>query len=175
MKSLIGLALLICFIVPFYGAWQFLTLQIHHVKRSATQLLEAGIDKEAQVLLKFTEAESTTLLQWEHAKEFEYKGEMYDIICTEIVSDTIWYWCHHDHKETSVRKDRQVLVLHAFGHTPQGDEKQNYVFRFFKNLYLDCYMQLQEILSVICNEQTNYCFSAITCIQDPPFLPPKYC
>ncbi len=39
----------------------------------------AGVGKNQMVRLSFTALATKTQLRWEHSKEFEYKGEMYDI------------------------------------------------------------------------------------------------
>ncbi len=73
----------------------------------------AGLDQEELVLLKFSKEETQSELRWEHSKEFEYKGQMYDIVSKEIKEDSIFYRCWWDHEETLLNKKLTKLVAKA--------------------------------------------------------------
>ena len=40
-----------------------------------------------------------TILAWEHEREFELSGIMYDVISSQIMGDSIIYQCLHDAKD----------------------------------------------------------------------------
>ena len=58
----------------------------------------AGIDKSELVLFKFSKEETTTKLNWKHAKEFEFNQQMYDVVEKQVSKDSIHYWCWWDFK-----------------------------------------------------------------------------
>ena len=95
----------------------------------------AGINRETLVLWKFTETEKQNLLRWKHDREFEYRGEMYDIVETEVRGDTTYYWCFWDHEETLLNKQLAALLSFAMKSNPKKQENQKRLATFFKSLY----------------------------------------
>lgn len=95
----------------------------------------AGMDQEELVLLKFSKKDAETKLRWEHAKEFEYKGQMYDIVSAEIRGDSIFYRCWWDYEETNLNKKLKKLVASAFDRDEDTQKaKKNlhkYLWSFF--------------------------------------------
>ncbi len=97
--------------------------------------LMGKIDKAEMVLLKFTKEESETKLNWKHADEFEYRGQMYDIVEKRQEGDTIWYSCFNDIKETRLNNDMARLVNRTLGHDPYQKSQTDKITDFFKTVY----------------------------------------
>ncbi len=136
MKSkLLGIFLLFCFAAPVATTFAFLKYQKKQIKREVKWRLIEGIDQKELVLIKLTKKEQDRELEWEHSKEFEYQGEMYDIAETKTINDTTYYWCWWDYEETELNKKLNGLVQTAFGNNPTKQEKQNKLNSFFKSLY----------------------------------------
>lgn len=95
----------------------------------------AGMDKKQLVLLKFTKAEKETQLRWKHSKEFEFKGQMYDVVESEISGDTLSYRCWWDNEETGLNKKLTNLVSDILGNNQQNKENNKRLVQFFKSLY----------------------------------------
>lgn len=95
----------------------------------------AGLNPEELVLLKFTKHDAETLLKWKHSREFEFKGEMYDVVSTEIKGDTTYYRCWWDHEETRLNKQLKKLVLVAFGQNTENKQQQKNLTDFVKHLF----------------------------------------
>jgi hypothetical protein len=129
-----GILLIILLVVPVATTYVFLRYQKKQVKREIKWKMIAGIDKEELVLLKITEKEKG-LLCWEHSKEFEYLGEMYDVVESNIVGDTTFYRVWWDHKETKLNRQLQELVSMAMGKNQKKQENQKRLLSFFKSLY----------------------------------------
>ena len=176
MKGLLSIGLLFCLVIPFLGAWQFLSLRILQIKEQVGDKMEEGIEQEQQVLLKFTKEEIITQLDWEHSKEFEYKGEMYDVISSEVIGDTTWYWCFWDKKETALKKEQQNLILIALGQNPQQQKTQNHITNFLRTLFPITPLEFRkkEIYFVNPKVDVEYCFSSSTFHPLPPFHPPEF-
>ncbi len=105
------------------------------VRKEIKRKIIAGIDKNELVLLKFSEKDKQNLLKWEHSKEFEYLGEMYDVVETNTVGDTTFYWCWWDYEETKLNKQLSKLVHAAWGENPLNRENNKRLFAFFKLLF----------------------------------------
>ncbi|MFH0756439.1 MAG: hypothetical protein V2B15_04040 [Bacteroidota bacterium] len=133
----------------------------------------AGIDREELVLLKFTEEESRTRLQWKHSKEFEYNKQMYDIVKTEIKGDTSYYWCWLDSKETKLNEQLDELLNAALRKDPGKKENQERLANFYKSLF--CEQLADWHLHAFQTEQSlfSYYFNYLTISFPPPVPPPK--
>lgn len=95
----------------------------------------AGIDEEELVLLKFTTDEAATKLQWEHSKEFEYKGQMYDVVSKKVKGDTIYFRCWWDHEETKLNKKLKKLATVAFDRNEEKQNTQRVFYNFLFSFY----------------------------------------
>ncbi len=77
--------------MPLAATFAWLHVRKALVRAVVQEEIQAGMDEEALVLLKFTDTEAQLLLHWEHDREFEYLGQMYDIVETEQIGDTVYY------------------------------------------------------------------------------------
>ena len=172
MKSrLSGILLLFCLIVPTFSSYLYLQIKEWQVKmegRSKT----AGLGKEDLVLLKFSRFENLKELRWEHSKEFEYQGKMYDIKEVEMLGDSIFYWCYCDVEETELNKQLVALVTLASGNDPVTRMNQERLVHFFK---ADYFVQKPlELLSAIELQKDTEFFQTdfYRSIVSPPLVPP---
>lgn len=132
------------------------------------------MDKEQLVLLKFTEEQKQKELDWEHSKEFEYRGEMYDVVEFEVKGDTTYYLCFEDKKETRVKTHIRELVSNILGNNPQNQENGRRIMTFFKSLY----HSNQTEISILCFRKiTNEFYYTLELFRSekgsPPAPPPK--
>ncbi len=173
-RKVVGIVLLFCLVTPVAATLTFLQLQKKQIKREVKWKMIAGLDKEELFLLKFTEEESQTELRWEHSKEFEYKGEMYDIVEKSIEGDTIYYWCWWDHEETNLNKQLDGLLANVLGNNPLRQEKKRQLADFFKKLFYES----QENQSVISTTQKLkhifYPEDFASIYHTPPVPPPRF-
>ncbi|MDP2175773.1 MAG: hypothetical protein Q8K70_07685 [Bacteroidota bacterium] len=105
------------------------------MKRAVKWHLIAQTDRQELVLLKFTESQKQSELNWKHAKEFEYQEQMYDIVETATKGDTTFYWCWWDHEETKLNKQLIQLVDLAWGNYPRNQDQNKRLIQFFKSIY----------------------------------------
>jgi len=95
----------------------------------------AGLPEEELVLLAFTAQDAAVQLQWEHSREFEYQGHMYDVVHTTQKGDTIYYRCWPDHAETSLNRRLTHVVEQAMQHHPKKRDAHVKYVQFFKSLF----------------------------------------
>lgn len=166
--------LILFFIAPLATTYVFLNFQKLQVKKEVKREILAGMDKNELVLLKFTKDEIKNQLNWKHSKEFEYKGEMYDVIKTETLGDTTYYWLWCDNKETFLNKQLDQLVAIALGNNPKNQENQKRLHKFLKSLF---FSDDKNNITTYFNERKNN-FRFISEFYpsfsiSPPFPPPK--
>jgi hypothetical protein len=123
LKALAAGFLAFCFILdPSFGSLTWLNLRKAIVRNEVDRRIVAGVEDGDLVLLKFSKDESRTLLRWEHSREFEYDGRMYDIVETWAVGDTVYCRCWWDREETELNDRMRVLAARAMGDAPKiGD------------------------------------------------------
>ena len=136
MKKNIGIFLLLCLLLPSAGTYVWLTFHKKNLKKEVKHKLIAGIDKEELVLLKFSKAEVDKKLKWEHSKEFEYEGQMYDVVETKTTKDSISYWCWWDYEETKLNQKLNKIFIGVLGEDNQTKEKQKRLTNFYLSLFI---------------------------------------
>lgn len=136
----------------------------------------AGIDKKELVLLKFSKTEIDTKLKWEHAKEFEFNHEMYDVVDKQISKDSISYWCWWDFEETQLNKRLNHLLVDVYQHDSKSKEKQASLHNFYKSIY---FQPVLEWLPIAAEKLAIKTLSCTTFYQSKtlkaPSPPPNIC
>ncbi|TFV94361.1 hypothetical protein E4S40_10050 [Algoriphagus kandeliae] len=91
-------------------------------------------DKRIKTLV-FTQEESQTLLDWEHEREFEYQGEMYDVLEIKEKGDQIEYLVWHDQEESELKKrESEYEESSRENHSEHQKRNSFHVVFFFENL-----------------------------------------
>ncbi len=142
-------------------------------RREVKKLMIAGLKDEQLTLLSFSIPEANKILKWKHDKEFQYQGQMYDVVKKEIRGDSIFYVCWWDHKETLLNKQLDQLVKINTGSSPH-QEKQERALIFLRNLY--CTLPFSWIIDMYANEQIqfpSYDSPLSFFIVSPSLLPPE--
>lgn len=120
---------------PFPGTYAWLYFQKQHIKKEAKRQLTAGVEKSELVLLQLSVRDAETKLRWEHSREFEYQGRMYDVVEKRFKNDSVYYWCWWDHAETELNRKLDRLVAGVWEKNPQHHEKERQLVRFLETLY----------------------------------------
>tara|TARA_R100000005_G_scaffold96660_1_gene85670 strand:- start:19180 stop:19638 length:459 start_codon:yes stop_codon:yes gene_type:complete len=118
-------------------------------KRHAALVIAGEENPVEMVHLAFTEAQIKTDLRWEHDREFEYRGQMYDIISSEIKGDTTYFYAYWDKLESIINhKLNELITLHLGGEADEKDESQ-LVVSLLKALYIHPNQDAAKILEKI--------------------------
>lgn len=137
-------------------------------------MIEEGVAEERLIVLKFTQKEESVELHWEHAREFEYRGEMYDIISSEVKGDTTYYSVWWDREETALNRQLEAFSESFFGDGPLDDQIMKSIHSYFKSLYFPAgfkfvfYVSTQGANSFKTDE-----VSVLIEPESPPFPPPQ--
>ncbi len=169
-KAILILTLLVVSLFSVVGLLHFQKRQIR--KEFKTKLIACS-SAEDLVHLFIPKEQLQHVLRWEHDHEFEYKGEMYDIVKTIEHEDAIEYICWWDHEETAINKKLQTLIALFKGENPDEKEKDARVLRFFKAFYFQstivqtAFVPLSKTFTTKLNEDLLYF------LQKPPSTPPE--
>lgn len=161
---------------PLATIFTFFQIEKSVIRRDIKGKMIASINEEELVLLKFTKEEAKTNLRWEHSKEFEYKGQMYDIVSQAIKGDSIFYRCWWDFEETELNKKLKKMVAIAFNQDEENRDTQekfySYLLSFFCNNPFDWQANLSLNTEVAYQDTLNLgVFNALR--TSPPTPPPK--
>lgn len=105
LRSAFVIALLSLLLIPMVSPWLFFHYKQQQIRKNIKRQIKAGVPEEDLVLLRIPIAiESGTHPDFQriHAREFRYRGMMYDIIRQETGQDTTLYWCILDVKESGL-------------------------------------------------------------------------
>ncbi len=134
-ERILAISFLFILFAPVATLYTFLQFEKSAIRREIKGKMIAGMNHEELVLLKFSKKEIQTELRWEHSKEFEYNGQMYDIVSKEIKGDSIFYRCWWDYEETELNKKLKKMVAIAFDQDEENRETQeifySYLWSFF--------------------------------------------
>ncbi|MCB0750811.1 MAG: hypothetical protein KDC52_05005 [Ignavibacteriae bacterium] len=131
----ISIFLLFCLVLPIPATYVYFQFQKRQIKKEIKEKIITTIHKEQLVTLKFTKEEAQKELKWEHSKEFEYKGNMYDVVSVEIKDHIIYYYCWPDDDESELNKKIDEVLAYASGKDSQKKENRERLINFFKSLF----------------------------------------
>ncbi|MCB0397695.1 MAG: hypothetical protein KDD36_13655 [Flavobacteriales bacterium] len=133
-RGFVAALLFACLIAPFTIGFLWLQYQKDQVRHEVKKQLIAGIDPSELVLVKCHNDETQQRLRWEHDREFEFKGNMYDVVSFSIIGDTTYYRCWLDSEETQLNKQLNILMAGTWD-GKRHRQHQELVLHFYKNLY----------------------------------------
>lgn len=147
------------------------------VRKEVKRKIIAGLDKKDLVLIQLTRSEKKSKLRWKHSKEFEYKGQMYDIVEKEYKNGITYYWCWWDFEETRLNKKLKQLAAHAFNHSDRKHQQEKKISNFFQSLFFED--TRIDAVFVEFKETREYYTSKseflLNSTNSPPSPPPKSC
>lgn len=108
---------------PVVGAFTWVGFRKAIVRREVRKRLSAGVEADRLVVFKFKKEEADSFLRWEHPGEFEYYGQMYDVVETWTHGDMVYYRCWQDEEETKLNSRLKETVARALGRPSKVGEK----------------------------------------------------
>lgn len=175
IKKYLGILLLFFLVSPYFFSYIFLKNEIRLVKKKAKHKIEEAIAFEDLTKLTFSINEVKELLVFKGEKEFEYKGNMYDIIYSNKSDNNITYWCVNDNEETALNNKVNDLLTLMLQKNAKKSTHQRIVAKYFPNYYQN---KTERLLSVYhlsqIHQNSIYRFSCKTFQTAPDSPPPKH-
>ncbi len=173
MKKTAAILLFLCFLPPYTGLL-ILDFQIGDVRRIVSERIEKGIEKHELILLRFSKEDVNKILEWEHSREFEYRGEMYDVVESRETSDSVFYTCYHDKKETKLKEKLSAYASEKNNKTPLNHNTQKRLGSFFSGLFFENLPDLNtQLHSARIGYHSNYFFNYKPVFLDRETPPPE--
>jgi hypothetical protein len=173
-QRIFGIILLITLLTPVFFSAAWLHYKKKAVKREIKWRIIAGLERDELICLRFSLHDAEALLRWEHPGEFEYRGEMYDVVEQISTTDSVVFWCWWDHAETRLNRQLKNLVDYALGKDAQKQENGKRFYMFLSSLYLSSTSDFDVISQPVFQirfSELGFCLCAFN-IQ-PPSPPPR--
>lgn len=138
-KGRIAILLLFSLIAPIGGCILMLHFQKEHLRKELSEKLHRGIVQGEIIMLEFSLEQTRTALRWEHDREFEFNGQMYDVIEKTVKGDTILFKCWWDREETALNRELDKWLSMALNNDPLRTDQQDNLVDFFKKLRCENY------------------------------------
>jgi hypothetical protein len=136
VKKGIAIFLLLSLTAPVFLGYAWLSFSRQEIRREISRKIKAGLGQHELVTLVFSRKQVVHELRWEKPWEFEYRGQMYDVVKADTAGEIITYRCFWDKKETAVSQRIRSLVTKAMGHDPRTQENTRRLVSFMQNLFL---------------------------------------
>ncbi|MGB0430677.1 MAG: hypothetical protein ACPGLV_09405, partial [Bacteroidia bacterium] len=117
------------------GSYLMLKKQKAIIKHCVKKQLISQAKPSALVTIVVNKDWAHKKLDWEHDKEFEYKGRMYDVISSKTIGDSIYYTCFKDDEETAINQEIKHLVFAYFDQNPIKKSQHKKLIQYYKTLY----------------------------------------
>lgn len=133
------------------------------------------MDRSELVLLQVSKTDAKTLLQWEHDTEFEFHGQMFDVVEVLAKGDSVAYRCWPDKEETQLNEQLAQLVSGEWESHPAKQDSQKQLLDYFKSFFgptnISWAFQTPDDSFI----QPRWCcfFNLPTSAHSPPAPPPK--
>lgn len=135
LRNALCILLLACLAAPALITGGWLQWRKAAIRTEVKRLIAAGLDRESLTLLTFTGEEARALPGRVRDREFEYRGEMFDIVETRQAGDTLFLYCWRDYAETELNRQLAQLVAGTSQNDPQQAEKREHLSDFYESLY----------------------------------------
>ena len=120
MRRLLTILCLLAVCFNFLGAGFVYNIWLYSIKSDVKEQLKGEYEGEATII-RLPKNGDRPSLKWHESNEFEYRGQMYDVIKKEDRGDSIWYYCHWDKAETKLLNNLSEYVA---GYLQQHPKEQ---------------------------------------------------
>lgn len=165
--------LLFVSVYPFFGTRAFLLFRKAIIKREVRTRILDGIEQNELTTLVFALSDLNKLLKWEHSKEFEYQGEMYDVVVSEERGDSVFLHCIADHAETRINRFLGEMTAQAANSDPPFQRCLLRFFDFLKSLFVSQPATIQDFGFALMRTHFFYLITIKSYFTQPPSPPPR--
>lgn len=174
MKKLICIGFLTSILSPTLITYYSFHYRSSFIKEEVDSHIEKGVEEDELILLKFSHEETQTLLRWEHAREFEYNQQMYDIVESEALEDSMYYWVWWDIEETELKKEYEEIITDLLGVKKNTTNQSMRLKIAFRSIY---FLEHSADLTLLARKQevaySKIQYDLLTLFYAPPSPPPK--
>jgi hypothetical protein len=166
MKKILSLVLVFVFFYGIMGFYLNFEIQQYKIKEEIKERIIHNLPEKELTLLRISSSDKEKITWTENDKEFRYNGNMYDVVKIKAGTDTTYYYCFNDEKESKlfVNLDKLVKEQTDNSQSRTNQKKQDITYFFHELSYTQC---LTEIPFLYFNYPSRY-KSFYTDVLSPP-------
>jgi hypothetical protein len=111
-----------------------LKFQKRLIRNSVKELIYSGLSNSELSRIVVNTSDSDNLL-WHHHDEFEFQGNMYDLVSIESFKDSIVYICFLDEKESEVNIYIDQQAKSIWIHSPFANDFETKLVDFIQKVF----------------------------------------
>lgn len=111
-----------------------LKFQKRLIRNSVKELIYSGLSNSELSRIVVNTSDSDNLL-WHHHDEFEFQGNMYDLVSKESFNDSIVYLCFLDEKESEVNIYIDQQAKSIWSHSPFANDFETKLVDFIQKIF----------------------------------------
>jgi hypothetical protein len=111
-----------------------LKFQKRLIRNSVKELVYSGLSNSQLSRIVVNTSDSDYLL-WHHHDEFEFHGNMYDLISIESSKDSIVYLCFLDEKESAINIYIDQQAKSIWSHSPFANDFETKLVDFIQKVF----------------------------------------
>lgn len=134
-SSRFAYSLLLSLMLPALLGYGFIKLKSYSLKHEVKQQLLTKLQPEDLVLLNFSHHDARTNIKWEHSSEFEYLGNMFDVVESYCSRDSVSFLCWPDHEDSKLNKILESFVSQSSNNDPFNQQTNQQVIDYYKSLF----------------------------------------
>jgi hypothetical protein len=135
LKKFVAIIFFLCLIAPFTGTYFLFQYEKLKIRKEVNKLILNNPDEKKLVVFRFTQKEVNALIQNNKDREFEYKGNMYDVVHQHLDGDTTVLVCYRDTRETTLNTEAEKLLSKALGQGPLRQNQAEQIRNFFDSVF----------------------------------------
>lgn len=137
MRQVITVLFICSLSVPFLGVFGWLSVEKYKLRKKVKHTIMEHVSNDELVSFTFKISDTSKLLRWEHDREFEYEGEMYDVVRRVYNYDQVTYHLWWDSKETELNQKLDNLTAALMNNSPSKERSTQQLSLFVSNLFLE--------------------------------------
>lgn len=126
MKSFFAYAFTLLLFLQMFGPAMVYRIQRSVIRESVKQQVVAGIDSSDLVEITIPNHRLELDLQWEHEREFKYKGQWYDLVSSKQKENSTVFLCYSDKKETQLEEKFEEITSVEIDSTDRQSQRAKF-------------------------------------------------
>jgi hypothetical protein len=172
LKRIAAILLLSVFVLNLGGFFLVFKIQQRHVRKEIKEQIRQGVPEGELTVIKVT-PENESELEWEHSKEFEYKGMMYDVVRKIILDETtILYYCVSDTQETELFAYLEDEIKKSMDTKKDGKNSSKNLFKLLSGIYAQPQKHVSPVvetgITFTCEYSHHYSSPELVITSPPP-------
>ena len=139
MRQFVSISFVLALFLPFVTIFSWLSLERAALKKNVKHELMKTVSDDELMAFTFPIEDTTTQLEWEHAGEFEYGGEMYDIVRRSYSNHEVTYHVWWDHDETVLNRKLTQLSSICFNDSPVKKKSGQQLAFYTQQLFVETF------------------------------------